>query len=591
MMKTRLFPSRKRNGGKIFNLSKSLLGFGCASFFIFTTVVNVRADDQSSSSAPAGPQTPISSQTPVSSQTPIGSQPSGAQNPYTTPLPDNSLTPDVSQSPNSAQNPNAGPNQNPNSPNADTSQNPNGQNSGTLPDSTTTTPGTVNLQATDVPLLPQQPSNPALQQNVGTGNTQSAQITAPSLYTTGTYDLSQIASGAALEQAFAPAQNSTTLPTGPLNPLRLGPFDLKGSMNVAVVADDNIFAGQGGTTRDSDTTIAYTPAVLLQYGNHEGQRAYASIVYAPMLTRYFQASAENSDDQNVAVNIQYPFQRLTLNLTEAYTQVTGVNQDLNARTTQTSNVATFGGTYDINDKLTATANIQELTTMFKGPGQNDDVTSINTNVSYRLTDKITLGPSFNIGYETPAESTHQTFEQALFGASYQPTEKITVVGQAGVEFRQYDSGGDSVNPLFSAGVTYRPFDSTTLTLNGNQTVAPSTADSDQTSVSTGVGFTVSQRIIQRVFLGFSFSYDHSEYKNENGDNVQSGTVIPVGGATNQTVTLGSTQDNLAYRPSITYIPSDWLTAALYYQYRDNSSNSPTGGYHDNQFGVSMSAQF
>jgi hypothetical protein len=594
------FLSRKRASFENFYLSKFLARFGCLAFIAFAAI-------------PASAQTPTTPEgtaVPVSTQPPIGSQPANAQNPYTTPLPDNSLTPDNNQNGNSSQNPNSNQTPNPNSPNspqqnsnANGSQsqnsNDNGNSNSTLPQAGTTPAiGTANSQATDVPLLPQQPSNPALQQNIATSNTQSSQITAPNLYATGAYDLTQIATTSALSQAYAPAENSEALPTSPLNPLRLGPFDLKAGMSIAVVNDNNIFAGQGGNGigRDSDTTIAYTPSVLLQYGNHEGQRAYASIVYSPMLTRYSQFSAENSDDQNVAVNVQYPFQRLTLNLIDTYTQVTGVNQDLNARTTQISNIASFGGTYDINDKLTASANIQDVNTKFQGPGQTDDVNSINTNVSYHMTDKITLGPSFNAGLENPLGSVHQTYEQALFGATYLPTQKISLVGQAGVEFRQYTGGGSTTNPLFSAGATYTPFDSTIITVNGSQTVSPSTADSNQTSVNSSAGITASQRIAQRFFLGFSFSYSHSEYQNENGTTVQPGTVVPVNGTSpnnnrNQPIVLGSTQDNLVYRPSLTYVPAEWFTAALYYQYRDNISNSPQGGYHDNQFGLSISAQF
>ena len=51
-------------------------------------------------------------------------------------------------------------------------------------------------------------------------------------------------------------------------------------------------------------------------------------------------------------NGEYPFQRLTLNVSESYSQSTGINSDTNSRTTQTAEATTAGGTYVIDDKLT-----------------------------------------------------------------------------------------------------------------------------------------------------------------------------------------------------------------------------------------------
>ena len=46
-----------------------------------------------------------------------------------------------------------------------------------------------------------------------------------------------------------------------------------------------------------------------------------------------------------------------------------------------------------------------------------------------------------------------------------------------------------------------------------------------------------------------------------------------------------------YRPSLTFEATQWTTVALYYQYQDNESSTAGSSYHDNQFGLSVSAQF
>ena len=197
----------------------------------------------------------------------------------------------------------------------------------------------------------------------------------PALYTTGTNDLSQIATQAALTQAFsqqAPSgfysEPGMDYSHGPIERIRLGPFDLKSAIVMNVVSDDNLGGGGQAGGKISDTSFGITPAMLLEYGTEEGQKGYASLVYAPTLTRFFHHSDENTDNQNVALNIQYPFQRLTLNFSETYAQVTGINTDLNSRTTQTSSLTTLGGSYDIDDKLTFASNVQELISSYSAGG-------------------------------------------------------------------------------------------------------------------------------------------------------------------------------------------------------------------------------
>lgn len=498
-------------------------------------------------------------------------------------------------------------------------------NAGTLPDDSTppdSSQAPVNPQMPVTPLLPQQGVNPYLpfsSSPASAANTQSPQLTAPTLYTTGTNDLSQIATTAALTQAFSQSSASgfysepgMSYSYPPIERIRLGPFDLKAALSTNLISDDNIRTGTQGQ-KISDTSYGITPAILLEYGAHEGQKGYASVVYTPTITRFFHNPDLNSDDQSVALGVQYPFQRLTLNFSESYSQATGVNTDLNARTTQTSNATTFGGTYDIDDKLAFSSSVQEVITSFSAgggqgggtqagtpggvQGQGDQTTSVNTSLSYHLSEKMSVGPNVNAGFDKPDNSKQETFEQAYLGLTYLATEKINFFAQGGVEFRQggglnnnnnnqlgqgNNQNGNTVNPIFSAGVGYTPFDSTSFSLNAYQGVHSSVADSSQT-VTTGVGVNASQRFFQRFFLNLSFSYSHNDDLSGTGG---FSTTSNTGGTT-----AGTSQDTFAYRPSLSYNPTLWTSVAIYYQYLDNQSNSVGANYHDNQMGVSASVQF
>jgi hypothetical protein len=474
----------------------------------------------------------------------------------------------------------------------------------------------ANPQPTNIPQFPLQFGNPVSPYTSTSSNPQSPQITAPSLYVTGTNDISQIATSQALSQAFGQpglgagfyGDTGVDYEHAPIERLRLGPIDLKAAAVMGVVADDNVRSGNVSSTgKRSDIDFTFTPAVMLTYGLHEGQKGLATLTYSPTLTRFYHESSEDSDDQNVALNVVYPFQRLTLNLTQTYTQSSGVNSDTNSRTNQTAYLSTFGGTYEVDEKISLSSQIQYIKSSFSGNsggsgsngsnangtgntsgGQGGETISLNNAATYRLSEKLTVGPNFNIGMDTPDDTAKSTFEQGLIGLNYAPTEKIGLFAQGGAEFRQYEmGGGDKVNPVFAVGIGYTPFDSTTLSISANQSVHTSTApigqaNGGQSVVTTGVGATVTQRIVQRIFVGFSFNYSHEDDQQLSGSAGQFSSTSASGNAG---------EDNFSYRPTINWAPTAWSSVSLYYQYLANESNLPGQSYNDNQVGLTVSAQF
>jgi hypothetical protein len=548
--------SPKRSVSINFYLSKTLRTLGLGGLLCLATLQAGSAQDTVSSRAPTTDATPAAS-TDTQSSTP-------------TPLPEDSQTPNTSQS-------------------------------------------------AYTPLIPQQQANPYAPyptSAITTSGAQAPQITSPSLYTTGTNDLSQIGTNTAILQAFSQQASSGFMSDqaidyshGPIERLRLGPFDLKAALVTTAVYDDNLRSDESASNsttgtqqnqgKKADTSFGITPAILLEYGTHEGQRGYASLVYTPTITRYIHQSDQDSDDQNVAFNVLYPFQRLTLNFSAVYSQVSGINQDLNTRTTQTSTSVTAGGNYDIDDKLSFSASVQQVSTTFSDGGSNsqgnvqgqgDSVSSITTSLNYRLSDKISVGPSFNAGFDKPDNAKQETFEQGLVGITYQPTQKISLYAQGGVEFRQgggdvdgfssgYDNqGGDETNPIFSAGLGYTPFDSTSLQLSASQTVHSSAAVAGQNVTSSGVSVSATQRFFQRFFLNLSYNYSHSD--DSTGGN--SGNISTYS---------GGSEDTSAYRTSLSVAPTAWTSVSIYYQYLDNKADTQGGTYHDNQMGISASVQF
>jgi Putative beta-barrel porin 2 len=480
------------------------------------------------------------------------------------------------------------------------------------PDSTQTT---VTGPPQNTPLLPFQGGNAYSPFSPYATGYQSSDVTAPALYNTGGTDLSQVGTNTALSQAFGNESSAGFLSQAdvgysypPIQRIQLGPIDLKAAAVASIVSDDNLRFGNntanGSQSKEHDVSYSVTPAVLFEYGNHEGQKGYASLIYAPTITRFLHYSAQNSDDQNVSLSLRYPFQRLALDANETYTQTTGYNTDIDARTTETANLAAFGGTYDYDDKLSFASHVQNAITTYNQPGgnsqngsnsgtgfgQGDNTTSLNNSAIYHLSEKMSLIGSGNIGVDKPNREKQQTFEQALLGINYQPTEKISLAAQGGAEFRQgvennldginngNNQSRDVTNPIFSAQIGYIPFDSTAISITASQGVRTSADSAQQTVVDSAVGASITQRFFQRFFLNFTLGYTHTKDEDSGGNNTTDTTANEV-------------QDVLSYRTSLSVAPTAWSSVAIYYQYLDNQSNIATDTYHDNQVGLSVSAQF
>jgi hypothetical protein len=494
-----------------------------------------------------------------------------------------------------------------NSQNSDNPQTPNTDNTGNGA-SAPNVPAPGDTTNPNTPLLPSQGLNTSPLYSSPDGNgAQPSQLTAPALYNTGAFDLSQVAANNALAQAFmqtgtVSSEQASDGGPGPMDRIRIGPLDVKTNITLSVVADDNINAD--ATRRVSDTIFTVTPSVLINYGSHEGQRGYASVVYAPTFNWFYHNSAQDSQNQNASINLQYPFQRLALDANGTYAETTGINLDSRTRTTQTSTDVTAGGSYDIDDKLQLQVHGSQLNTSYSGNDsgtgssnnsglQGDSRTALDTAASYRLTEKLNLGPGFTIGVEKPEGSARQTFEQALLHVTYQVTEKLNFFGQGGVEWRHYSGGFDSTNPVFNGGINYTPTLASAFSVSGYQNVEPTSDNSSQTDVNTGLNVSASERLFQRYVLAFSFIYSHTEYSANGGTTTPVRNVANNGNNGNNGFfnANGASQDNLVYRPSLTFMATQWTNVAIYYQYQGSTSSTQGGGYYDNQFGLSVSAQF
>jgi hypothetical protein len=161
---------------------------------------------------------------------------------------------------------------------------------------------------------------------------------------------------------------------------------------------------------------------------------------------------------------------------------------------------------------------------------------------------------------------------------YQLTGKISLNASAGVEVRQFDNpdGGsrsDRVSAVYEVGAVYQPFDGTVITLRGTSRVLNSAVVAQADFLATNVLLGVRQRLLQRVYVGFTAGYEHADYFP---------TVNGVGGA-------ASRNDNYyLIEPAVDVVVTRWFTVGAYYLYRTNDSPIARFDYYENQVGMRAS---
>ena len=132
---------------------------------------------------------------------------------------------------------------------------------------------------------------------------------------------------------------------------------------------------------------------------------------------------------------------------------------------------------------------------------------------YQLLPKLSVGLGPRIGFEDIAQAPNQTFQAGLVHLYFVPTGKVSLDGAAGAEIREFehDASATEVTPVVEGAVTYNPFDSMTIKLDGerHRIVGAAQAGTDYTA--SIASFQVRQRFFQVVYLTVSAGYEDDQY--------------------------------------------------------------------------------
>lgn len=358
------------------------------------------------------------------------------------------------------------------------------------------------------------------------------------------------------------------------------------------IYDDNINIQPAN--RLSDLYFSIDPRVVLGFGDIVARsETFLRFEYTPSVQLYSTYSNLDAFQQVVRLDAQHRVSRLTLSVGAIFerlystyitvfnagTPADQVNVDVANRTRLDLLSGSIGASYDLSGKTflssSASFSASEYNTLISSQS-----VSANLFLNYKYSTKLIVGLGAGAGRNTIDDPVpDETFEQAAARIVYNASGKLSFNGNAGVEFRQIDSGplNSSTNfttPVFDASAAYQPFDGTKLSLNASRRTLNSAVLAGQDYNVTSVGLQLRQRLLRRVTLGFNLSYQNLSYF-----------------ATTAQTPVNRSDDYYSVGPSLDVAITRFWSAGAFYNRRQNSSSLANFSFDDNQVGFRTSLRF
>jgi Putative beta-barrel porin 2 len=340
-----------------------------------------------------------------------------------------------------------------------------------------------------------------------------------------------------------------------------------------VYYDDNIFL----TNADRVSDVIWTPSfgAIYELGDfREHKENYLSAQWIGQPVIYTKNSDQNGFNQYAALALQYRFTKLVIKLDSTFSIVRGSSRDVNTITTTTTFWNSLAFSYDYSDKTAFDLNFTQ-TTSNTDNFQNTNQYQVRGGMNYQLFPKTRVGLQGVAGILDSSDTPLQYLQQALVQVIYSGTEKLSFLFSGGVQALEFEDRDEvKVTPVFSLGLTYQPFPSTSISLLGFRNTVASSAEAGQDYYATGFEINISQQFFQKVVAALSFGYENDAYFETTPD------------------TPTDRVDNYVFvRPRLTYAFVDWFSVSVWYEFRQTASTEEINSFYNNRAGLEILTKF
>jgi hypothetical protein len=366
--------------------------------------------------------------------------------------------------------------------------------------------------------------------------------------------------------------------------VQFGMFDLNPHVGGSAVYDDNIGLRSKDQHPEEDLIFVLSPGFdLLKAGDRGADESITTLraTYNPAFIFFTKHDTNNAIDHFAAIDGGITLAKLSATLSQDFSESSGGVVDVGSRVQQRYYRTAARVRYDATEKtafeISGSYRINDYEQLIDSTEWTED-----NAVHYAITPKVSLGFGISVGQLTVSRTPERLFRSGTnstpggsigalrkqneggvqtyvtpgLRASYRTTEKTDVALAAGGELRFFEDGSSNFGPVFSLIGTYRPSDSTDLSLEAHRREQNSAVLGGQNYISSGFGVRVGQRFRERYRASVSFTYDNLEY-----ESAKSG------------VSANRADDYFLLRYGMDMILATSWTLGVFHQYRANSSTS------------------
>lgn len=341
-------------------------------------------------------------------------------------------------------------------------------------------------------------------------------------------------------------------------------WSLRPHVSVSAVYDNNIFLSEH---KESDFILRMAPGIAFRIGQGDGT-LYLMGDYTFAAVLFADHSSENSFDHMASLAAQWTLQRVTFRAYANMRVDSGTSVDVGDRVQRRSYSGGIMANYVLTGKTSFDLSVDENISDNKGLIGSAD-TRMHGYVNYQIRPKINVGVGGALGILTVQNGTDQTYEEASLQANYAATAKIAISGNVGVEFRQFDGGGETVNPVFAIGLAWSIREGTRIDVGTRRRIFSSAVSGGENYVATGVTIGIRQRFTGRFDLSLSTGFENLQYE-----------------STQEGVSANREDNYVFLRPGIEWRFGDRVGLGIFYEYSQSvSSGSGSKGFQRSRVGV------
>jgi Putative beta-barrel porin 2 len=357
-----------------------------------------------------------------------------------------------------------------------------------------------------------------------------------------------------------------------INTFQWGPVSFHPSLSYKFLYGTGIESSPGN--QQASIVQSFSPSFLFLVGSHW------TLHYTPTWTFYSSKRFENSLDHMASLSWGTTYNDWVLGLSQHYSRSNDALIETGAQTEQEKYTTAAQASYQFNTKMSMDLGVNQN---FNFSSQARNSASLTNSrewstmdwLNYAFWARLNIGLGLGFGYINEDVGPDMIYEQYQGRVNWRATDKISFHLNGGLQDQQFltSDEGDMVTPIFGASVQYQPFDQTQLSLNANRTVSASSLE-NQVTETTAITADLKQRLLGKLNLDLSGSYNSTKY------------VATIFG-----FSLGRTDDYYAFNARLSCPFLKRATAAVFYQYSDNSSSARGYTFSSNQVGFQLGYQF